>query len=48
MNINDYPLPDNVRTKVTGIQGPTPVLGGQDPQAITVVSAPFEARVELP
>jgi len=48
MNINDYPLPDNVRTKVTGIQGPTPVLGGQDPQAITVVSAPFEARVDLP
>ena len=44
--IGEYPLPENVRTGVTGIQGPTPVLGGQDPQAITVVSAPFNARVE--
>ena len=46
MTIDDYPKPENVRTGVQGVQGPTPVLGGQDPQAITVVSAPFTARVE--
>ena len=44
--IDEYPLPENVRTGVSSIQGPTPVLNGQDPQAITVVSAPFTARVE--
>jgi hypothetical protein len=44
--IDEYPLPENVRTGVTGIQGPTPVLSGQDPQAITVVSAPFTASVK--
>lgn len=46
MTIGDYPTPDNVRTAVQGVQGPTSVLGGQDPQAATVVSAPFTARVE--
>ena len=46
MTINGYPDPDNVITSVQSIQGPTPVLGGQDPQAATVVSAPFTARVE--
>lgn len=46
MAIDEYPEPTNVRTGVQGIQGPTPVLGGQDPQAATVVSAPFNARVE--
>ena len=45
MTIGDYPLPDNVTTAVQSINGPTPVLGGQDPQAATVVSAPFTARV---
>jgi hypothetical protein len=45
MSIGDYPDPDNVRTSVQSIQGPTPILGGQDPQAATVVSAPFTARV---
>ena len=45
MTIGDYPTPDNVRTAVQGVQGPTSVLGGQDPQAATVVSAPFTARV---
>ena len=48
LNINEYPDPDNVITHVGGIQGPTPVLGGQDPQAATVVSAPFTARVFIP
>jgi hypothetical protein len=46
MTINDYPDPENVTTHCGSIQGPTPVLGGQDPQATTVVSAPFTARVE--
>ena len=46
MTINDYPDPENVITHCGSIQGPTPVLGGQDPQAATVVSAPFTARVE--
>ena len=46
MTINDYPNPDNVTTHCGSIQGPTPILGGQDPQAATVVSAPFTARVE--
>jgi hypothetical protein len=46
MTIDDYPEPTNVYTGVQGIQGPTPVLMGQDPQAATVVSAPFTARVE--
>ena len=47
MTINDYEQPENVITHCGSIQGPTPVLGGQDPQATTVVSAPFTARVEL-
>ena len=47
MTINDYPDPDNVTTHCGSIQGPTPILSGQDPQATTVVSAPFTARVEL-
>ena len=46
MTINDYPDPDNVTTHCGSIQGPTPILGGQDPQAATVVSAPFTARVD--
>ena len=46
MTIGDYPDPDNVITHCGSIQGPTSVLGGQDPQAATVVSAPFTARVE--
>jgi len=46
MTIGDYPDPENVITSVQGVQGPTPVLGGQDPQATIVVSAPFTARVE--
>ena len=46
MTINDYPDPDNVTTYCGSIQGPTPILGGQDPHATTVVSAPFTARVE--
>ena len=46
LSIDEYPDPSNVITNVQGIQGPTPVLGGQDPQAATVVSAPFTARVE--
>jgi hypothetical protein len=46
MTIDEYPEPANVHTGVQGIQGPTPVLSGQDPQAATVVSAPFNARVE--
>ena len=46
MTINDYPEPENVITHCGSIQGPNPVLSGQDPQAITVVSAPFTARVE--
>ena len=46
LSIDAYPDPSNVITNVQGIQGPTPVLGGQDPQAATVVSAPFTARVE--
>ena len=46
MTISDYPDPENVITHCGSIQGPTPVLGGQDPQAATVVSAPFTARVE--
>ena len=45
MSIGEYPDPDNVITSVQSIQGPTPILGGQDPQAATVVSAPFTARV---
>lgn len=45
MTINDYPDPDNVITHVQSVQGPNPVLSGQDAQAITVVSAPFTARV---
>ena len=45
MTIGDYPDPENVITSVQSIQGPTPILGGQDPQAATVVSAPFTARV---
>ena len=47
MTISDYPDPDNVITHCGSIQGPTPVLGGQDPQAATVVSAPFTARVDI-
>ena len=46
ITINDYPEPSNVITHVQGVQGPTPVLTNQDPQAATVVSAPFVARVE--
>ena len=46
LSINEYEQPENVITHVQGIQGPTPVLNGQDPQAATVVSAPFTARVE--
>ena len=46
LEIDDYPKPENVRTHVGGIQGPTSVLGGQDPQAAVVISAPFTARVE--
>ena len=46
MTINDYPDPENVTTHCGSIQGPTPILSGQDPQAATVVSAPFTARVE--
>jgi len=46
MTISDYPDPENVSTYCGSIQGPTPILGGQDPQAATVVSAPFTARVE--
>ena len=46
MTISDYEQPENVTTYCGSIQGPTPVLGGQDPQATTVVSAPFTARVE--
>ena len=45
MSIGEYPDPENVTTSVQSIQGPTPILGGQDPQAATVVSAPFTARV---
>ena len=45
MSIGEYPDPDNVITSVQSIQGPTSVLGGTDPQAVTVVSAPFTARV---
>ena len=45
MTINDYPDPDNVITHVQGVNGPNPILSGQDAQAITVVSAPFTARV---
>lgn len=48
MNINDYPLPLGVVTRVQSIQGPTPILSGNDPQATTVVSAPFTARVFNP
>ena len=48
MAIGDYPEPEGVLTGVQGVQGPTPVLAGQDPQATVVVSAPFTARVELP
>ena len=46
ITINDYPEPSNVITHTQSIQGPTPVLTNQDPQAATVVSAPFVARVE--
>ena len=46
MTISDYPEPANVITHCGSIQGPNPILGGQDPQATTVVSAPFTARVE--
>ena len=46
MTISDYPDPENVITHCGSINGPTHVLGGQDPQAATVVSAPFTARVE--
>ena len=45
MNIGSYPEPDGVITSVQSVSGPTPLLSGQDPQAITVVSAPFTARV---
>lgn len=45
LKINDYPLPLGVVTKVGSIQGPIPILSGNDPQATTVVSAPFTARV---
>ena len=45
MSIGEYPDPENVITSVQSIQGPTSVLSGQDPQAATVVSAPFTARV---
>jgi hypothetical protein len=46
MAIDEFPEPEGVRTGVQGIQGPTSVLVGQDPQAAVVVSAPFVARVE--
>ena len=46
LSINEYEQPENVITNVQSINGPTPILGGQDPQAATVVSAPFTARVE--
>ena len=46
LSINEYEQPENVITNVQSINGPTPVLGGQDPQAAIVVSAPFTARVE--
>ena len=48
MTISDYPDPENVITHCGAINGPTHVLEGQDPQAATVVSAPFTARVESP
>lgn len=46
MQIDEFPNPPEVRTHVGGIQGPTPVLSGQDPQAAVVISAPFSARIE--
>ena len=46
MSIHEYPMPDNVITHVQRILGPNPVLSGQNPQAITVVSAPFTARLD--
>jgi hypothetical protein len=45
MDIGSYPEPDGVITSVQSISGPTPLLSGQDPQAIAVVAAPFTARV---
>ncbi|MEK9630356.1 MAG: hypothetical protein VW076_00615 [Synechococcus sp.] len=46
MNIHEYPLPENVITHTQGVAGPNPVLSGNNPQALTVVSAPFTARLE--
>jgi hypothetical protein len=46
MSIHEYPEPENVVTFVQSIAGPNPVLSGNDPLALTVVSAPFTARLE--
>ena len=46
---DDQRLPTIQKTSLpiaAAFNGPTPILGGQDPQAGTVVSAPFTARVE--
>jgi hypothetical protein len=45
IHINEYPTPENVKTLTQGVQGPTSVLSGNDPQAAVVVSAPFTASV---
>ena len=46
MDIHNYPDPDNVITFTQGVAGPNPVLSGNNPLALTVVSAPFTARLE--
>jgi len=38
------PDPDNVRPRVSNIQGPTNVLSGQQPYALAVVSAAFTGK----
>ena len=45
MTINTYPEPADVITHTQSISGPDPVLVGDDPMAVTVISAPFTARL---
>ena len=46
MEIHEYPDPEGVITHTQNVAGPNPVLSGNDPMALTVVSAPFTARLD--
>ena len=44
VTLQTRPDPNGVRPRVGEISGPTPVLSGDQPYALTTISAPFTAR----